>query len=174
METLKEFKTILLGHEIEVFTDHKNLTFDNLKTERVLRWRLLMEEYDAKLIYIKGVDNIVADVLSRYPTTNNPYLVKLPPDKSKYAETFATNNNLPADAYPLSFSILSTFQLKDDALDDLFKNNSTKSHMSRTTFHGGEQLACYDGRIYVPQKLRKNVVMWYHEYLCHPGETRTE
>ena len=100
--------------------------------------------------------------------------MKLPPDKSKYAEEFATNNDLPADAYPLLFSILSTFQLKDDALDDLFNNNYTKSHMSRTTFHGGEQLACYDGRIYVPQKLRKNIVTWYHEYLCHTCETRTE
>lgn len=37
---------------------------------------LLMEEYGMTLKYIKGVKNIVADILSRYPTTNNPNLVK--------------------------------------------------------------------------------------------------
>ena len=33
VETLKEYRNILLGHEIEVFTDHKNLTFKHFNTE---------------------------------------------------------------------------------------------------------------------------------------------
>jgi RNase H-like domain found in reverse transcriptase len=33
VETLKEFCNILLGHEIEVFTDQTNLIDDDLKTE---------------------------------------------------------------------------------------------------------------------------------------------
>ena len=33
VETLKEFRNILLGQQIRVYTDHKNLTFDNIKTQ---------------------------------------------------------------------------------------------------------------------------------------------
>ena len=61
--TLKEFRNILLGHRITVHTDHKNLTFKNFNTERVMRWRLVLEKYGPELIYIKGENNVVADAL---------------------------------------------------------------------------------------------------------------
>ena len=48
METLKEFHTIILGHRITVYTDNKNLIFENFTTERVLRWRLMLEEIAAQ------------------------------------------------------------------------------------------------------------------------------
>ena len=65
VETLKEFRNILLGQRIEVHTDHKNLTCKNFNTERVMRWRLILEEYGPTLLYIKGSHNVVADALSR-------------------------------------------------------------------------------------------------------------
>jgi len=64
VETLKEFRNILLGQQIVVFTDHKNLTCKNFNTERVMRWRLILEEYGPELRYIKGEKNVVADALS--------------------------------------------------------------------------------------------------------------
>ncbi len=37
--TLKEFQSMLLGVDIRVFKDHKNLTFDTLKMKWVLCWQ---------------------------------------------------------------------------------------------------------------------------------------
>ncbi len=67
VETLKEVKEMLWGQPIKVFTDHKNLTRDalGLTSDRVYRWRLLLEEYGPKIVYNKGIHNTVADTISR-------------------------------------------------------------------------------------------------------------
>ena len=36
VETLEEFKKILLGQQIVVYTDHKNLTYKNFNTEHIM------------------------------------------------------------------------------------------------------------------------------------------
>ena len=57
MEKLKEFRTVLLVHRITVYTNHNNLTFENFTTERVLRWRIMLEEYGYEIKYINVPDN---------------------------------------------------------------------------------------------------------------------
>jgi len=57
VETLKEFKNILLGQQLRVYTDHKNLTYKSFNTDRVLRRRLVLEEFSPELVYIKGGNN---------------------------------------------------------------------------------------------------------------------
>ena len=65
VETLKEFRTILYGQKIIVHTNHENLTYKQFNSDRVLRWRLYIEEYAPEMRYIKGPSNVVADALSR-------------------------------------------------------------------------------------------------------------
>ena len=72
LATLKEFRSMILGAEIHVHNDHTNLTFDNLSTQRVLRWRSYVEEYSPKLHYIEGPKKILADNLSRLHRLQTP------------------------------------------------------------------------------------------------------
>jgi hypothetical protein len=67
VETLKEFNGMLWGQRINFYTDHKNLTRDGrgLTSDRVTRWRILLEEYAPKIIYIKGIYNTVVDAISQ-------------------------------------------------------------------------------------------------------------
>ena len=66
VETLREFRGILLGHKIKIFTDHKNLQQINsaASSQRAMRWQILIEEFGPKIVYIKGDDNTIADALS--------------------------------------------------------------------------------------------------------------
>jgi hypothetical protein len=65
VETLKEFNGMLWGQSIKVFSDHKNLTRDalGLTSDRVYQWRLLLEEYVIKIIYIQEIHNTIADAI---------------------------------------------------------------------------------------------------------------
>eukprot|EP00957_Ditylum_brightwellii_P082960 6307148-Ditylum_brightwellii.AAC.1 len=63
-ETLKEFKNVLLGQQIRVYTDHKNLMYKNFNTARVIQWHMTLEDYMLELIYIPGKTNVVVDLLS--------------------------------------------------------------------------------------------------------------
>ena len=65
VETLKEFTILLLGQQIRVYTDHKNLTYKAFIAEQVMQWRLILEEYRSELMYTQISKNITADALSR-------------------------------------------------------------------------------------------------------------
>ena len=74
VETLKEFRSLLLGSRILIRTDHKNLTHEmtQFTTQRVLRWRLILEEYGPTFVHVPGKDNLIADALSRVPMDATP------------------------------------------------------------------------------------------------------
>ncbi len=65
VKTLKEFKGMLWGQNIKVFTDHANITRDapGSTSDQVYQWRLLLEEYGPKIVYIKGIHNTIADAV---------------------------------------------------------------------------------------------------------------
>ena len=76
--TLQEFRSMLLGAKLTIYTDHKNLTFANLNNTRILYWRLFLEEYSADYVYIEGKGNVLANACSCLPSkdTNTPTAFK--------------------------------------------------------------------------------------------------
>ena len=74
VECLKEFRGMLWGQRLKVYTDHKNLIQKALgmTSDRVYRWRLLLEEYGPKIVHIEGKKNVVADVLPQLEHMESP------------------------------------------------------------------------------------------------------
>ncbi|KAL1275959.1 hypothetical protein QQF64_035582 [Cirrhinus molitorella] len=66
---LQHFEVYLSsGNRIIVYTDHNPLTFLSRMSnsnQRLMRWALIVQEFDLDIRYKKGPENIVADALSR-------------------------------------------------------------------------------------------------------------
>ena len=135
VETLKEYRNILLGHEIIVYTDHKNLTYQNFNTDRVMRWRLIIEEYGPTLKYVKGETNIVADALSRLAliketdqndqqTTTSATANSQKVSEIMLAELFALKDDddeaIPEDAFPLTYKEIMRHQQNECSTVDIY------------------------------------------------------
>jgi len=201
VETLKEFRNILLGQKVIVHTDHMNIVYGNLTNDRIVRWRLLLEEFGPEYCHIAGKDNVVADALSRLdmdseeePTTRLPkdgtaqvtatcmcmltrdesYDIPTAMDSALMADCFLNNvtkeNEL--SEFPMDPKVLYQSQRKDKTL---MKKMSTSAPGYATKLIEGQVLITKEDKIVVPSlQLQERIVAWYHQYLCHPGQTRLE
>ena len=86
--TLDKFQAYLVGSDIIIFTDHSALKYlltkQNSKA-RLIKWVLLLQEFNLQIRDIKGVENVIVDHLSRLTiahNTHNPLINDKFPEES--------------------------------------------------------------------------------------------
>ncbi|CAN6465319.1 unnamed protein product [Victoria cruziana] len=82
--TLKKFRSYILGSRVIIYTDHTALKYLMSKKDskpRLIRWILLLQEFDLEIKDKKGSENVVADHLSRV-------LVEVERDQLPVSDTF--------------------------------------------------------------------------------------
>ena len=91
VEGMKAFEGMIRGYDITIHTDHLNLLYKKLPNQRMLRWRLLLEDFNPTVKHIAGEKNLSADALSRLEMTHKDHdLIEWEPPKEKLKYT---NNN---------------------------------------------------------------------------------
>lgn len=73
VEGFKTFDGVLRGSDVTVHTDHLNLLYQNMPTQRMVRWRLMLEEHHPNFVHVAGNQNAAADVLSRLDLIPSSY-----------------------------------------------------------------------------------------------------
>jgi hypothetical protein len=71
-KAFQEFKLFIRDRKFTLQTDHKNLLYigSDDSSAKVKRWKLFLQDYDFEVGHIAGVDNVVADGLSRFVNRN--------------------------------------------------------------------------------------------------------
>ena len=164
VETLLEFKNILLGSEITIYTDHMNSMNPTTKyvSKRITHWHWLMEEFEPTFIYMRGNTNNIADTFSRLETN---YKVSEALCCLEAADVTFSNlteieqvelldslveKETPQYVYPLGANVIAREQKKDRELLQLLMQNS--AYFTKKV-KGVELIHIYD-KIYIPLHLR--------------------
>lgn len=180
VEALKEFRTMIFGYPIDVYVDHKNWTHDKtIRNSRVMRWRLLLEDFAPTFHYIQGEKNDEADALSRLPffDTTTPD----DDDDIMLAEQIMDLFEWRKFYQPITLKEIGEKQQTDqyvqtvaerapDRLGLLFEDIGKKTGPDQVLTE--KDPTDRTARIIVPQNLTKRLIQWYHTMLVHPGVNR--
>ena len=164
VETLKEFKNILLGQRIIVHTDHMNIVYGHLSNDRIARWRLLLEEYGPTYVHVAGKSNVVADALSRMDAD---FGVEAP-SADNVEEMSNVLSKTKDETFPMSPKLIAQCQKTDKTLIKNVSKDHGKKEYDILSLEGTE-VVTQGGKIYIPALLQSRVVAWYHHYLAHPA-----
>ena len=156
------------------------------------RWRLILEEYGPEIVYIKGIDNTVADAISRlqYTPALNPNRdecqnwmtftkrwCRLDTGAHNYSATqhmesmnhvFA-NRSDDEEIFPITVKEIAEAQKKDKTILNLCNKEKLQTLLIENT-----EVLCKDKKLVIPKSLQAQIVQWYHHYLQHLGHSRLE
>jgi hypothetical protein len=103
-----------------------------MSTDRIIRWRLLIEEFGPTFLHIKGEKNVIADALSRLDADFDKTLLTKPTNESMTYIFLRVKDIKKETDFPLSPIFISKYQrldksLKRKAMSVTNQNYSTKT-----------------------------------------------
>lgn len=186
-----KFRIYLVGGKFELITDHRALTFLNstyFQNARLMRWSLLLQQYDFEVKHCKGKDNVVADFFSRNigekQAKTESSKLSVPTLSKSLVDQLAVKINktekLMISLDPVlgrDLKRLEHLQRSDEEVNALLEN--CQDHSAGNTYKIHHNLLFYRGlqdenwRVVIPGCLVKTLVKSIHEKLGHMGSYKT-
>lgn len=170
---LSRFRIFLLGRQFTIYTDNSSITYlrtCRLLSARIARYALAIQEYDFVLQHIPGVQNIVADALSRHAAVR-------PPCPSDKLFKIVPLLQLPKDFINLLKNI-SAEQLTDEKLGDIIRNLPEDTNLQKRFVMHKDKLYLRRSNeefylLCIPKSLTTKFIAAYHNSLGHFGSYKT-
>jgi hypothetical protein len=175
---LEKFRSYLIGSKVVVYTDHAALKYLLSKKEakpRLIRWVLLLQEFDLEIRDKKGAENVVADHLSRLTQVNEDKKDVLPLNESFPDEQlFTIHHEVPWYADIANY-------LVGGAVPTNLNYQQKKKFIHDVKFYFWDEPYLYKYcpdqviRRCVPATEKGSVLRFCHHYACggHFGANRT-
>jgi hypothetical protein len=88
------------------------------------------------------------------------------------AKLYADEEDNAPQAYPLSYAEIASKQKEDTTIKRLMRKSPKRYVIQERKFSGStHQLVTREDKIVLPTSMQRKAVEWYHQILCHPGET---
>jgi hypothetical protein len=192
--TLREFRSMLLGAEQHIHTDHKYILNIGDSSQHRLCWISNVDEYGPELHYIEGPHNVITDTFSRL--SRNDVSSPLVGKKAANVVSSSESDNKHDSSY---LSLLDDRTIIDCLLNlSCISSNKRRkkrdvncSKTSNLHYYSVEHcylnmshiqlgtvtrrltmLKTYYWRIALPENLIVPTIKWYHQVTGHPGSKR--
>ncbi|KAI5188004.1 hypothetical protein NEHOM01_2485, partial [Nematocida homosporus] len=182
VKALQHFKNIIFLSEITVQTDHQNLLYYRaLDSSRAERWKIQLQEYDLTFKYIKGVNNSMADFLSRKilskDTSATPLVAmsQLQKDKGLDTKCQPVTHNISVIS-----DVLGNENQREATMDERFSKSQPdqgdqEHHQKRVEQKVAGTVGNQEGtrkKRSVDPREGREIVKAAHEALAHPGQRK--
>ncbi|KAM2129063.1 hypothetical protein ACFX1R_008783 [Malus domestica] len=175
---LEKFWSYLVGAKIIVYTDHAALKYLLSKKDakpRLIRWVLLLQEFDLEIKDKKGSENVLADHLSRLiiPTAKEA-------DSLPLSESFSDEQLFAAQIYTPWFADIVNY-LATGVVHPDFAFQQKKKFLSDVKHYFWDEPYLYKYcpdqifRRCIPEVEQDSVLRFAHQYACggHFGQKMT-
>jgi hypothetical protein len=126
-----------------------------MSSDRLIRWRLLLEEYGPRYEHIGGTKNVVADALSRLTCLEHAE-VPTPDNLMAMATCFVAANDHASEDFPLSPALIAKYQREDVALQEAVRREGGKAYTVREV--EDVDVMTYHNKIIVPAPLQERII----------------
>ncbi|KAM1771992.1 hypothetical protein ACFX11_046742 [Malus domestica] len=174
---LEKFRSYLIGTKIIVFSDHAALKYLLTKKDakpRLIRWILLLQEFDLEIKDKKGSENVVADHLSRLVHSNTEE------DLIPLSESFPDEQLFSLKITDPWYADIINYKVIKKIPDDFTRAQKDKLVKTAKYYEWDDPYLwkyCTDQLIRrcVPEYEFKSILTFCHSYACggHFGAKRT-